>query len=109
MSGATALRPPTVDHLATLLAGQPLLASSPWAHVNALREQNDYLEDLNIRRNEELGKLQRSLLQQVQTHARNVGYDLVVADVLYYSSGIDITDEVLRGLEESFTTSSATP
>lgn len=40
MSGATALRPPTVDHLATLLAGQPLLASSPWAHVNALREQS---------------------------------------------------------------------
>jgi len=66
------------------------------------REQNDYLEDLNIRRNEELGKLQRSLLQQVQTHARNAGYDLVVADVLYYSSAIDITDEVLRGLETSF-------
>ena len=39
MSSATALRPPTLDHLATLLAGQPLLASSPWAHVNALREQ----------------------------------------------------------------------
>lgn len=66
------------------------------------REQNDYLEDLNIRRNEELGKLQRSLLQQVQEHARNAGYDLVVADVLYYSSAIDITDEVLRGLEESY-------
>jgi outer membrane protein len=73
------------------------------------REQNDYLEDLNLRRNEELGKLQRSLLQQVQTHARNAGYDLVVADVLYYSSAIDITDEVLRGLEESFSTTSATP
>ena len=70
------------------------------------REQNDYLEDLNIRRNEELGKLQRSLLQQVQAHARNAGYDLVVADVLYYSSAIDITEEVLRGLQESFKTSS---
>jgi Fe-S cluster assembly protein SufD len=39
MSSATVLRPPTVDHLGTLLAGQPLLAPSPWAHVNALREQ----------------------------------------------------------------------
>jgi Fe-S cluster assembly protein SufD len=39
MSSATALRPPTVDQLGTLLAGQPLLAPSPWAHVNALREQ----------------------------------------------------------------------
>ena len=39
MSSATALRVPTVDHLGTLLAGQPLLAPSSWAHVNALREQ----------------------------------------------------------------------
>lgn len=39
MSTDTALRPPAVDHLGALLAGQPLLAPSPWAHVNALREQ----------------------------------------------------------------------
>ena len=39
MNSATALRPPTVDHLATLLARQPLLTPSPYAHVNALREQ----------------------------------------------------------------------
>lgn len=32
MSSATALRPPTVDHLGTLLAGQSLLAPSPWVH-----------------------------------------------------------------------------
>ena len=73
------------------------------------REQNDYLEDLNIRRNEELGKLQRSLLQQVQAYARDAGYDLVVADVLYFSSAIDITDDVLQGLEESFSSTSAAP
>ena len=39
MSSATALRVPTVDHLSTLLAGQPQLEPSPWAHINALREQ----------------------------------------------------------------------
>ena len=68
------------------------------------REQNEYIEDLNIRRNEELGRLQRSLLQEVQTYASTAGYDLVVADVLYYSNAVDITDEVLRGLQDSFTT-----
>jgi len=73
------------------------------------REQADYLEDLNIRRNEELGRLQRSLLQQVQAHARSAGYDLVVADVLYYSAAIDITEDVLRGLQESNAAPSATP
>jgi Fe-S cluster assembly protein SufD len=39
MSTNTALRPPAVDHLGTLLTGQPLLTPSSWAHVNALREQ----------------------------------------------------------------------
>ena len=39
MNTATALRAPTVDHLGTLLAGQPLLTPSPYAQVNALREQ----------------------------------------------------------------------
>jgi Fe-S cluster assembly protein SufD len=39
MSSTTAIRPVTVDHLSTLLASQPLLASSRWASVNALREQ----------------------------------------------------------------------
>lgn len=39
MSRTTALRSPTVDHLGALLAGQPLRAPSPLAHVNALREQ----------------------------------------------------------------------
>lgn len=67
---------------------------------NVQREQNEYMEDLNIRRNEELSKLQRSLLQEVQTYARNASYDLVVSDVLFYSSAIDITEEVLAGLNK---------
>ena len=39
MNTATALRAPTVDHLGALLAGQPMLAPSPWVHIDALREQ----------------------------------------------------------------------
>lgn len=70
------------------------------------REQSEYLEDLNIRRNEELSKLQRSLLQEVQAFARGAGYDLVVSDVLFYSSAVDITDAVLQGLEDRYATES---
>ncbi len=66
------------------------------------REQSNLNEDANIRQNEELSKLQRSLLQEVQDFARSAGYDLVVADVLYSSSAIDITDAVLQTLEESY-------
>ena len=42
------------------------------------RRQNEYLEDLNLRRNEELGRLQRSLLQEVQEYAKSANYDLIV-------------------------------
>ncbi|MCZ6476496.1 MAG: OmpH family outer membrane protein, partial [Gammaproteobacteria bacterium] len=67
------------------------------------REQSDLNEDANLRQNEELSKLQRSLLQEVQNFARSANYDLVVADALYFSSAIDITDDVLQALEESYT------
>ena len=67
------------------------------------RKQNEYLEDLNLRRNEELGRLQRRLLEEVQTFARDKKYDLIVGDgVLYASNTIDVTAEVLAGLERSF-------
>ena len=66
------------------------------------REQNELNEDVNIRRNEVLSSLQQSILQEVQTYANDAGYDLVVADALYFSTAIDITDDVLRGLEASF-------
>lgn len=67
------------------------------------RLQNEYVEDLNIRRNEALGELQRSLLQEVQDYARGSGYDLVVSDgVLFASQQLDITQEVLAGLQSRF-------
>ncbi len=66
------------------------------------RKQNEYLEDLNLRRNEVLGGLQRELLQEVQAYARAAAYDLVVADVLFASSAVDITPEVLKALAERY-------
>ncbi|HEU4486840.1 MAG TPA: OmpH family outer membrane protein [Povalibacter sp.] len=67
------------------------------------RKQNEYVEDLNLRRNEELGKLQRSLLQEVQTYARSSGYDLVVGDgVLYVNESMDITSQVLNALQQHY-------
>lgn len=64
------------------------------------RKQNEYVEDLNLRRNEELGKLQRSLLQEVQAYAKGQNYDLVVGDgVLYVNETIDITAQVLSALQ----------
>ena len=66
------------------------------------REQDEYVEDLNIRRNEALGALQRYLLQEVQIYARDAGYDLVVGEAIYFSTAVDITDEVLSNLEATY-------
>jgi len=67
------------------------------------RLQNEFREDLNLRQNEELGKLQRELLREVQEYALQEDYDLIVGDgVLYASTSVNITDNVLRALEAVF-------
>lgn len=74
------------------------------------RKQNEYVEDLNVRRNEELGKLQRSLLQEVQAFARTSNYDLVVGDgVLYVNESMDITPQVLSALQSRAKTAGPAP
>lgn len=65
------------------------------------RADQEFREDYNIRRNEELGTLQRSLLTEVQSYARSAGYDVVLADVLYYSTAVDITAAVLESMSQS--------
>ena len=67
------------------------------------RLQTEFREDLNPRQNEELGVLQRSLLKEVQDYAAQQGFDLVVGDgVLFASSTVNITEDVLRAVEANF-------
>ena len=67
------------------------------------RLRNEFTEDLNLRRNEEPGELQTSLLKEVQDFAQAAGYDVVVGDgVLYASDAVNITENVLRAMEASF-------
>ncbi|MGI9272870.1 MAG: OmpH family outer membrane protein [Woeseiaceae bacterium] len=67
------------------------------------RLQTEFREDLNLRQNEELGKLQRSLLQEVQAYAQTEGYDLIVGDgVLFASTAVNITTNVLQAVEANF-------
>lgn len=67
------------------------------------RMQDEFREDLNLRRNEELGNLQRSLLKEVQDYAEGEGFDLIVGDgVLYASTAVNITDQVLKAMQANF-------
>jgi outer membrane protein len=61
------------------------------------RTNNELVEDLNLRQQEEIGKLQREAIEMAQRYAREEKYDLVFAEgVLYASTAIDITEAVLK-------------
>ena len=63
----------------------------------------EYQEDLNLRQNEELGALQRTLLKEVQDYAQAQGYDLIVGDgVLYVSTAVNITEAVLQTVTANY-------
>jgi outer membrane protein len=68
--------------------------------LNVNRRFNEMQEDFNLRRNEELGKAQRALLQEVQTYARANGFQLVVSEgVLFAAEGVDITPEIVAAIK----------
>jgi outer membrane protein len=65
------------------------------------RAQNELVEDFNLRRNEELGVLQRDVLLKAQEYAREEKYDLLLADqsVIFGSTAVDVTAAVLAVLQ----------
>jgi len=64
------------------------------------RAETEFRDDFNIRRNEELGKLQQQILQAINALAKEEGFDLILNEgaVIYASSSIDITDKILKKL-----------
>jgi outer membrane protein len=59
-----------------------------------------YQDDFNARQNEELSKLQKTLVEEVQNFAQGQKFDLVLADgVIFASPVLDITPQVLSGLQ----------
>lgn len=68
--------------------------------INLQRRFNELQEDANLRRNEEFGKVQRALLQEVQTYARANGYQLIIGDgVLFAADAVDITPQVIAAVK----------
>jgi outer membrane protein len=64
------------------------------------RKQSEIQDDVNTRRNELMSQLQKTLVQVVQSYAKQQRYDLVLADgVIYASEGLDITPAILTALK----------
>ncbi len=65
------------------------------------RSQDEFREDLNIRRNEEFGKLQRIISRIIDDLAKEKGFDLILGEnVIYATDSIDITKQILERLDK---------
>jgi len=62
------------------------------------RKQREFREDLNQRRNEELGQVVERANRVIRQIAEQEKYDFVLQEAVYASSRVDITDKVLRAL-----------
>lgn len=67
------------------------------------RSHDEYNEDRNIRKNEELAKMQREIRLSIVTLAKGLGYDMVLeSGVMYASDRVDITGLVITRLKQDF-------
>src|ERR1700733_4356866 len=74
------------------------------------RKQSEVQDDFNARRNEEMSRLQKILIEQVRIYAKAQNFDLVIADgVIYTTPTIDITPAILAQLQANPTAMAAHP
>lgn len=64
------------------------------------RESAELAEEYNLRRNEEFVALQRSANDIIKNIAEREKYDLIVQEAVFVSSKHDITDRVIKRLDE---------
>jgi len=63
------------------------------------RKASEFQDDASTRKNEELGKVQRYLVQEIQTYANSQGFDLVLGEGVFFAKPpLDITSNVLAVL-----------
>ena len=64
------------------------------------RKKQEWQDDSNAKRNEEMSKLQRSLIGEVREYAKGQNFDIVIAEgVIYATPTVDITAAVLTALQ----------
>ena len=67
------------------------------------RMQDEFREDVNIRRNDAIGSLQGLIKQTIEEIGSAQKFDLIFFDgIAYANSGLDITDQVLDGLKKRY-------
>src|SRR5271154_6585053 len=64
------------------------------------RKGGEFQDDVSTRKNEEIGKVQRYLLDEIRTYSGAQGFDLVLGEGVFYNKPqLDITAQVLEVLK----------
>ena len=72
------------------------------AKIDIQRIERELREDIDIRRREEIGKLQQQINKSIESLAKKEKYDLILYQgVAYASKGIDITNDLIKALGKS--------
>ena len=72
---------------------------------DAKRVREEFTEDFNFRRNEEIGRLQKLVLESILSLAKEKEYDIILNEsVIYASEQVEITSEVLERLRKLYKT-----
>jgi outer membrane protein len=67
------------------------------------RGREEFTEDFNFRRNEEIGKLQKLVSETILSLAKEKQYDIILNEsVIYASKQVDITSLVLERLQQIY-------
>ncbi|MFH1044359.1 MAG: OmpH family outer membrane protein [Pseudomonadota bacterium] len=64
------------------------------------RKKREFGEDVNQRRNEEMAAVLERANRAIKVIAETEKYDIIFQEVVYFSPRIDITDKVIKALED---------
>ncbi len=65
------------------------------------RAREEFNEDLNLRRNEELSDLQQKVYEAIVSLAKEEKYDVILGDsVMFASKRVDITEKIIKRLSK---------
>ncbi|HTY02577.1 MAG TPA: OmpH family outer membrane protein [Rhodocyclaceae bacterium] len=65
------------------------------------RRQREFREDLNLRQNEEMSGIYERVNRVIKQIAESEKYDIVLQEAVYVSPRIDLTEKVIKALQDS--------
>lgn len=65
------------------------------------RRQREFREDINLRQNEEMAVIYERVNRIIKQVAESEKYDLILQEAVFVSPRIDLTDKVIKALQET--------